>query len=1024
MTTPQELNDMITEKQHGHAVTPQTPEEQLATDLINFAHSFDLSPEFNANMLDQFQSEVVKSQNRFSPTFSFAMAAAAVSVLIMVVAFTPTIKDFAQTVIDELFPRSTTNEYSYNVDEEITRTEQNPHVTFETSEELQANVDFEVRFLNVESTEYVLEAAYFFPNHNTSYLGYSSSHHRENMENATEDGHTLYPANIYIHQQPKTDSVNNIFTYSDDYIRIGSDAVVKEVQIGNYVGEVVQGAWLGSYPPDPDTEDHIITWDSEAPRITLRWQDNSFLYEISYWMDNYTQTEPDGSPNTIELERIASMAKSMMTGELMVQNPAYIKLFPRTSNTEYIAEPLNEDEFREYRLTFGTVEGLQEAVDFEIRTLADTVDVDYYSHPSPFFYEQHNATMLVYRATWPDDISEYVKHNGISVLQQPLEDFDENIFGSFDEYEGMIPENAEVIPVKVENYEGEIVHGRWDVVDSDRQKYEREYYWNQESMYHRLRWHDGEFVYQISIISESPILEADPVVVEALIMTAENLMHTPDIELFPRRDTDEYVQTRPTEEEIEEYRSQHITYNTISELHEAIDFEVKIPDIENYELNRIGLHTTSNTTSIYFVEPLENDCTATSQWPGGIIIGQQPRSDIETHGLFGRPDEIGGIGASAEIMSIQVGPYEGQAIQGGWGSQDMPDDDATEYTIEWRDNTVYYMIRWYDDTYVYTLSYSPGGAITTTRNDEYIDTDIIQTMIAFAENMMNNEIDSYEGEKYRIHETQTEEIQPLYEGELFPLADRNNLTVPLTHLELPTGKYLYSLVFLQNEAGFTIKLPEFGDDYELRNMFYDPAHNTARLYLSNINPSYPNNVGYEFIQQPLDDANENLFWYSETMQSISPQAIQTPIKIGDYCGTKVVGHWLPIIRKNDDDNVDLTWTHGNMVQVRWHDEEFMYEIRHTYWDNVSIANEISAILRTMTDETTADTYDDARYETLEYRHGEDGVIYRLDDLPAYSGEPMACGDRVIELPDEDGNLVPHTMAQYGEEIIAVPCEKD
>ncbi|MFZ2097849.1 MAG: hypothetical protein WAV05_14550 [Anaerolineales bacterium] len=72
-----------------------------------------------------------------------------------------------------------------------------------------------------------------------------------------------------------------------DVFSIGESAMVQIVSIGEIQGEFVTGGWksISTQPTNetsnPDNSVNIIAiWDNDLPQSTLRWQKDSFIYEI------------------------------------------------------------------------------------------------------------------------------------------------------------------------------------------------------------------------------------------------------------------------------------------------------------------------------------------------------------------------------------------------------------------------------------------------------------------------------------------------------------------------------------------------------------------------------------------------------------------------------------------------------------------------------------------------------------------------------------------------------------------------
>jgi hypothetical protein len=85
--------------------------------------------------------------------------------------------------------------------------------------------------------------------------------------------------NLFLSQRPLGNG--------QDVFSIGESAMVKIVLIGEIQGEFVTGGWKSistqstSEPSNPDNSVNITAiWDNDLPQSTLRWQKDSFVYEI------------------------------------------------------------------------------------------------------------------------------------------------------------------------------------------------------------------------------------------------------------------------------------------------------------------------------------------------------------------------------------------------------------------------------------------------------------------------------------------------------------------------------------------------------------------------------------------------------------------------------------------------------------------------------------------------------------------------------------------------------------------------
>ena len=261
MTTPKQLDELITNLQRGVTAEPQSSEEQLALNLIQFAESFHLDTEFTMPV-----SNSTVRINQFQPVLRnvAAIVAAMVGILILIISVPP-FRAFAQEILEQLFVRNPEQTITFSNDGLIF--EERDFATYESVADAQSAINFEIRLADIEDLDYVLESIIVTIPRNTIQTSY-------NLVSSTTNG------SLRIVQQPLADAKEGIFWYSIEQNTISDEAKIVHVKIGDYSGELVQGEWVTSPSNPPTTEPPIYTWNDLFPIYRLRWQDETFLYEI------------------------------------------------------------------------------------------------------------------------------------------------------------------------------------------------------------------------------------------------------------------------------------------------------------------------------------------------------------------------------------------------------------------------------------------------------------------------------------------------------------------------------------------------------------------------------------------------------------------------------------------------------------------------------------------------------------------------------------------------------------------------
>jgi len=290
MSNPQQFDHFIDNIQQGESVTPTDNHEAFTHDLVQLAHQFELSSDFDEAMLAQLQPETPTSQGIsrrwLRLTASILLGVVGLSLLILTV---PPLRVIAGELFSELFRR----------DDETTRIFEGKEghyafggetISLTSIEDIQYVIDYDVKFPDHQQLGYDFERANIVPVRNTIQVYYSQP-----LE--TRDT-TFYK--LQVRQQPLADSVNGIFYFTDEQDTISPEAETTPVSIAGNQGELVQGDWFTS---SMSTTKYFF-WKSDAPVYRVRWQDDNFLYEVELW-----------SMEDNVIEEIIAIAESMMTPE-------------------------------------------------------------------------------------------------------------------------------------------------------------------------------------------------------------------------------------------------------------------------------------------------------------------------------------------------------------------------------------------------------------------------------------------------------------------------------------------------------------------------------------------------------------------------------------------------------------------------------------------------------------------------------------------------------------------------------------
>ena len=183
--------------------------------------------------------------------------------MIALFATVPPLRSLAEEIFNTLFPRADDNVVIVtHTDSMNTATPATP--AYLTIEEVSTLANFAVKLPTYPLQEYHFMGASYAPERNIVSLVYE------------RPGRVLM-----ISQQPIEDSAQGLLTEGE--LGIGADAIVSEIEIGTFMGEIVYGIWIVT---DTSTDSisgaatSELSWSPSASSRTLRWVRGSILYEI------------------------------------------------------------------------------------------------------------------------------------------------------------------------------------------------------------------------------------------------------------------------------------------------------------------------------------------------------------------------------------------------------------------------------------------------------------------------------------------------------------------------------------------------------------------------------------------------------------------------------------------------------------------------------------------------------------------------------------------------------------------------
>ena len=271
MTTPDQLNVMIDELHKGNTVSPQTQEENLTIEMIELMSAFEFNPAFDERLTKQFVAQSSASLYRRQLKRGLRLVASVLIGILGVIVFissVPALRVLAEDILKELFPRDTQTSFILNKEDDGLAFEPKDYIGFENFEIMQTIVDYDVKTIDHDETDYTFFRGVFTIPRNAIQLNYSHP-------SASSD----YPK-LRIRQQPLEDSARGTFYFTKEQDTISPEAETTPVAIGRYHGELVKGDWMTS---NGQLEKMDFYWKEDAPVHRLRWQDDGFLYEIELW---------------------------------------------------------------------------------------------------------------------------------------------------------------------------------------------------------------------------------------------------------------------------------------------------------------------------------------------------------------------------------------------------------------------------------------------------------------------------------------------------------------------------------------------------------------------------------------------------------------------------------------------------------------------------------------------------------------------------------------------------------------------
>lgn len=304
MSDPKQLDQFIDDLHNGNIMTPQNTDEVFVVDMVQLANQFDLSPEFDSALISQIEPEnpalSFLSQRWVRLTASLVFGIVGISLLIITV---PPLRVLAGEILNELFPRDTESIKVYSSGEDRFAYSGDDTIYLSSPSDFKYVLDYDVKLPDIDEAQYVFEQAIIVRPRNTI-----QSYFRQVMPDDNPSGNVEVRSDMVIHtaseffrlnikQQPLVDSANGVFYYNNEQDTIAPIAETTPVSVAGYQGEFVQGDWFTS---TISGQKHFY-WKADAPVYRIRWQDETFLYEVELWSD----------PENV-FDEILTIAESMM----------------------------------------------------------------------------------------------------------------------------------------------------------------------------------------------------------------------------------------------------------------------------------------------------------------------------------------------------------------------------------------------------------------------------------------------------------------------------------------------------------------------------------------------------------------------------------------------------------------------------------------------------------------------------------------------------------------------------------------
>lgn len=268
MMTPEQLDRLIQQKQEGHQITPENSDEQLIVDLVDLAEHFDLSSDFDARLMQEFQQQAGSAAPRSqqpSRISRIVLTAAASVMLVMVAVFTiPPLQTVAQQIIDFFHPAETNQKPSNIIVGGIAPDDD--YDPFPLSmEEVSAQADFDFMVPAFIPETFSFDGAMIQPEDGSVSLNYACSG----------------PWSFSIIQTPIEEDAFDPERIQNE---VGADAVIESVKIGSADGQYVRGAWV------PVINDEILEQSRQAEEptrieIDAVWMNESHWYRLNWYAD-------------------------------------------------------------------------------------------------------------------------------------------------------------------------------------------------------------------------------------------------------------------------------------------------------------------------------------------------------------------------------------------------------------------------------------------------------------------------------------------------------------------------------------------------------------------------------------------------------------------------------------------------------------------------------------------------------------------------------------------------------------------